>query len=87
MTAARASRWPAWLLLIGACCGTTASAQSTSAEATGIAPDGATVESEPLRCWLKTTKASFTPEGPTFDYEPVDTSLIKPRVRDYSSKH
>ena len=36
----------------------TASAQSTSAEATGIAPDGATVESEPLRCWLKTTKAS-----------------------------
>lgn len=35
--------------------------------------------------WLKTTKASFTPEAPKLDYEPVDTSLIKPRARKYAS--
>jgi hypothetical protein len=51
-------KWPASLLLIGACYGTTASPQSTSAEVTLAAPDGATVESEPLRCWLKSTKTS-----------------------------
>lgn len=33
--------------------------------------------------WLKTTKAKFTPEGPEFEYEPVDVSLIKPRPRRY----
>lgn len=33
--------------------------------------------------WLKTTKASWTTEGPKFDYEPVDVSLIKPRPRRY----
>lgn len=35
--------------------------------------------------FLKTTKATWTPEGPQISYEDVDTSLIKPRVRDYSS--
>lgn len=35
--------------------------------------------------FLKTTKAAWTPEGPQISYEDVDTSLIKPRVRDYSS--
>ena len=35
--------------------------------------------------WLKTTKAGFTPDGPKLDYEPVDTSLIKPRPRKYAS--
>ncbi len=34
--------------------------------------------------WLKTTKASYTPEGPTFEYEDVDVSLIKPRERNYA---
>jgi succinate dehydrogenase / fumarate reductase, flavoprotein subunit len=33
--------------------------------------------------WLKTTKAKFTPDGPVFEYEQVDTSLIKPRERKY----
>jgi succinate dehydrogenase / fumarate reductase flavoprotein subunit len=33
--------------------------------------------------WLKTTKAKFTPDGPEFEYEPVDVSLIKPRPRRY----
>ncbi len=33
--------------------------------------------------WLKTTKAKWTPDGPVFEYEPVDTSLIKPRPRRY----
>lgn len=38
--------------------------------------------------WLKTTKATFNPEknGPEFEYEDVDTSLIQPRKRDYSQK-
>lgn len=38
--------------------------------------------------WLKTTKAKFNPEknGPDFEYEPVDISLIKPRKRDYTKK-
>ncbi|MCL6575591.1 succinate dehydrogenase flavoprotein subunit [Kyrpidia sp.] len=33
--------------------------------------------------WLKTTKAKYTPDGPVFEYEPVDVSLIKPRPRKY----
>lgn len=36
--------------------------------------------------WLKTTKASYTPEGPKFEYEEVDVSLIKPRERNYAVK-
>ncbi|MEX1031211.1 MAG: succinate dehydrogenase flavoprotein subunit [Paenibacillaceae bacterium] len=35
--------------------------------------------------FLKTTKARYTPEGPSIEYEDVDTSLIAPRTRDYSS--
>ena len=31
--------------------------------------------------WLKTTKAAWTPDGPSFRYDPVDTSLIQPRAR------
>lgn len=34
--------------------------------------------------WLKTTKATYTPEGPKFEYEDVDVSLIKPRLRNYA---
>lgn len=34
--------------------------------------------------FLKTTKASWTPDGPQISYEAVDVSLIPPRVRDYS---
>lgn len=34
--------------------------------------------------FLKTTKASWTPDGPKISYEEVDVSLIPPRVRDYS---
>lgn len=33
--------------------------------------------------WLRTTKARYTPEGPEFEYEEVDTSLIPPRARKY----
>ncbi len=33
--------------------------------------------------WLKTTVASYTPEGPEFSYEKVDISLVKPRERKY----
>ncbi|MGM7702251.1 succinate dehydrogenase flavoprotein subunit [Pseudalkalibacillus sp. Hm43] len=38
--------------------------------------------------WLKTTKAIFNAEknGPDFEYDDVDTSLIEPRKRDYSKK-
>ncbi|WP_413379250.1 succinate dehydrogenase flavoprotein subunit [Alkalihalobacillus sp. 1P02AB] len=38
--------------------------------------------------FLKTTKATFNPttKAPDFEYEEVDTSLIKPRKRDYSQK-
>lgn len=38
--------------------------------------------------WLKTTMAKFAgeTEGPKFHYEDVDTSLIKPRKRDYTKK-
>jgi succinate dehydrogenase / fumarate reductase flavoprotein subunit len=34
--------------------------------------------------FLKTTIAEYSGEGPVLSYEPVDISLIKPRVRDYS---
>lgn len=34
--------------------------------------------------FLKTTKATWTPDGPEISYEPVDVSLIPPRIRDYS---
>ncbi|MFC0333119.1 succinate dehydrogenase flavoprotein subunit [Paenibacillus sepulcri] len=36
--------------------------------------------------YLKTTKATWTVEGPTISYEDVDVSLIKPRKRDYSKE-
>ncbi|MBW5447320.1 succinate dehydrogenase flavoprotein subunit [Cohnella sp. CFH 77786] len=35
--------------------------------------------------FLKTTKAKWTPDGPQISYEEVDVSLIKPRIRDYST--
>lgn len=35
--------------------------------------------------FLKTTKAKWTPDGPTIEWEEVDTSLITPRKRDYST--
>lgn len=35
--------------------------------------------------FLKTTLAAWSAEGPQISYEDVDTSLIKPRTRDYSS--
>ena len=34
--------------------------------------------------WLKTTKAAYTPDGPVLSYEPIDTSLIPLRLRNYS---
>jgi succinate dehydrogenase / fumarate reductase, flavoprotein subunit len=34
--------------------------------------------------WLKTTIAEHTPNGPKLSYEPVDTSLIVPRLRNYA---
>jgi succinate dehydrogenase / fumarate reductase flavoprotein subunit len=36
--------------------------------------------------WLKTTITRHTPDGPQFDYEEVDTSLIPPRPRTYGMK-
>jgi len=33
--------------------------------------------------WLKTTKTTWTPDGPTFTYAPVDTSLLPPGPRRY----
>ncbi len=36
--------------------------------------------------FLKTTIATWTPEGPQLTYDPVNVSLIKPRKRDYSKK-
>lgn len=38
--------------------------------------------------WLKTTKAKYNAatNGPDFEYEEVDVSLIKPRKRDYTTK-
>ncbi|TXL62538.1 succinate dehydrogenase flavoprotein subunit [Cerasibacillus terrae] len=39
--------------------------------------------------WLKTTIAQYDTKNdkPVFSYEEVDTSLIKPRLRDYTKKH
>jgi len=36
--------------------------------------------------WLKTTVAKYSPDGPKFSYEAVDTSLIPPRPRTYGLK-
>jgi len=33
--------------------------------------------------WLRSTIATWTPDGPELHYEPVDTSLIPPRPRQY----
>jgi succinate dehydrogenase / fumarate reductase flavoprotein subunit len=33
--------------------------------------------------WLKTTLATWTPDGPSFDYASVDTSLLTPEARKY----
>lgn len=35
--------------------------------------------------FLKTTMASYTESGPKLAYEPVDISLVKPRVRNYAA--
>ncbi|MCZ8516819.1 succinate dehydrogenase flavoprotein subunit [Paenibacillus filicis] len=35
--------------------------------------------------FLKTTKAKWTPDGPQISWEDVDTSLIAPRKRDYTT--
>jgi succinate dehydrogenase / fumarate reductase flavoprotein subunit len=35
--------------------------------------------------FMKTTKATWTPDGPTISYDEVDVSLIAPRKRDYST--
>jgi succinate dehydrogenase / fumarate reductase flavoprotein subunit len=34
--------------------------------------------------WLRTTLATWTPNGPTFSYEPIDTRYIPPRARNYA---
>ncbi|MNI29717.1 Fumarate reductase flavoprotein subunit [compost metagenome] len=36
--------------------------------------------------FMKTTKATWTPDGPQISYEAVDVSLIPPRIRDYSKE-
>jgi succinate dehydrogenase / fumarate reductase flavoprotein subunit len=36
--------------------------------------------------WLKTTIAEYSPDGPKYSYEEVDTSLIPPRPRTYGLK-
>ncbi len=33
--------------------------------------------------WMKTTKASFTAKGPSFEYESVEPKYVKPRPRKY----
>jgi len=33
--------------------------------------------------WLRTTLAKWAPEGPEFDFEPIDTTYIPPRGRKY----
>ncbi|WP_028307197.1 succinate dehydrogenase flavoprotein subunit [Desulfitibacter alkalitolerans] len=35
------------------------------------------------QAWLKTTVAGYSPDGPKFRYEAVDTSIIEPRQRRY----
>ncbi len=34
--------------------------------------------------WLKTTIATYTPEGPEISYQAVDTTLVTPRARKYN---
>jgi len=34
--------------------------------------------------WLKTTKATYGKDGPAFDYEPVNISIVPPRKRSYA---
>lgn len=34
--------------------------------------------------WHKITRARFSPEGPVFEYEEVETSYMKPKKRDYT---
>jgi succinate dehydrogenase / fumarate reductase, flavoprotein subunit len=34
--------------------------------------------------WLRTTMASWTPNGPTFEFEPVDVRHLSPRPRKYA---
>jgi succinate dehydrogenase / fumarate reductase flavoprotein subunit len=34
--------------------------------------------------WLKSTLATWTPSGPTFSFEPIDTRYIAPRARKYA---
>ncbi len=34
--------------------------------------------------WLRTTLASYTPSGPTFDFEKIDTRYLAPRARKYA---
>ncbi len=34
--------------------------------------------------WLKTTKATWTKEGPKLDYEPVDLKYLTPELRNYA---
>jgi len=36
--------------------------------------------------WMKSTIAEYSEEAPVFSYESIDTSLVEPRKRDYSSK-
>ncbi len=36
--------------------------------------------------FLKTTLAEWTPDGPRLSYQEVDTSLIKPRLRNYAAE-
>jgi len=33
--------------------------------------------------WLKSTLATWTPQGPTFEFEPIDCRYISPRPRKY----
>jgi succinate dehydrogenase / fumarate reductase flavoprotein subunit len=33
--------------------------------------------------WMKTTLATWTPDGPSIGYAPVDTSLLTPEARKY----
>jgi succinate dehydrogenase / fumarate reductase flavoprotein subunit len=47
----------------------------------GVAEDNALPRDDAN--FLKTTIAEHTPEGPKIGYRPVDTSLIKPRLRKY----
>jgi succinate dehydrogenase / fumarate reductase, flavoprotein subunit len=35
--------------------------------------------------FMKTTKAKWTPDGPTIEWEDIDVSLIQPRKRDYTT--